>query len=1110
MKFDSFLEALEVESPQQWLSHMEKVNSRTDPFDLVELFQSVPSKLHELKLFRPLLAHLRRAHSIHERHVQQLPAEEGGQTPSGILDDDTDPEYPEEVAVNIFKGTILCSQAFISDKSRVATSSLRVCAHIIHDDLLTLPDAVQLLAIRFCETWWNQERPEREELIPQTITSLMAFTVLPMAKVVDLHRLYVMREAYRVLDFDDPSADCLKGLMLQAYMSPLYLRQRDGLKLLAFFFTLSEAFIDQIHLTIRGQLPTAARRRPLVEAYGEVYLGAWMIAEGATRLRIEHGCLQDLMRAAIHVRDSRLAVGLRRLLNVFHGRKAQKGPSSFHPRRPHSACTHTRTPTTTRSSRGCRIGQVDEMLYRLYEPILWRALSAANPHVRAGAGSLMVAAFPLMDPDGDRETTDATLQRHFDALLALLKDPVPSVRVLGVGGVCRVLREFWEMIPAPTIRSLLTRVGELGFDTSSAPVRVAVLQGLRDLLANPLAQPVLKELLPKLGMLLHDNTERVRAAFIDLLLAVRDIRSIRFDRVVPLDHVLYRLCAEGPVLATQLARLLAPSFLPAQGDMETLAQRCIHLVRRSPDAARMFFALGYRVTDRPTSSTLVRSLAAVVRRLVGPAPPKMAARAGRKPGDGRMVVADDDNDDDEEEAGAKETVTLDAADNVERIARDRAPDGGLPPKTKLLIAHLVEIMSIVAHGLITHSPADDDSVLALHDSFTHAATLGLLFDHLALYADETPAGPAGADRAKLKPKRREMPPRIIPFPMDPITGMEFHRLEFRRPPFVSTTRPPTRRPPAAPEATGGDDSLGQAARCARVTLLAVASLLPARVVEAAGLAGRGTAAMKLLRQLPLTAPETEWTAICACLGSWGHLPKVIDLCLKVLGTSGSPATATPTPAATPRRASARVKLQKQKPKRGARGIADDDEDEGEAEAEEQEADEEDGGPLPSALWALAVLDAVLVCRLPAAAGLSLHHHRGLWRARALSAPVCRIICITHSHLPPPPPRVLIPTLADQRTPSCRGVLFEPTSPDAPRAPRSKSPAAGRPPVPCLALTLANSLQNLVARPLTAAFATDAPHQPDSKRVPAFAVQGLETYGRVLLHASLMKTVRGGR
>jgi len=67
----------------------------------------------------------------------------------------------------------------------------------------------------------------------------------------------------------------------------------------------------------------------------------------------EYDCIQDLMNHAVHASVSPLyggmtmAARLRRILNVFHGNKTQPG--------------------------------VDEMLFRLYEPILWRALKVAHP-----------------------------------------------------------------------------------------------------------------------------------------------------------------------------------------------------------------------------------------------------------------------------------------------------------------------------------------------------------------------------------------------------------------------------------------------------------------------------------------------------------------------------------------------------------------------------------------------------------------------------------------------------------------------------------------------------------------------------------------------------------
>ena len=46
------------------------------------------------------------------------------------------------------------------------------------------------------------------------------------------------------------------------------------------------------------------------------------------------------------------------------------------------------------------------------------------------------------------------------------------------------------------------------------------MQGLTGLVDNPLAQPLLKVMLPKLGSLLHDTALKVRVALADLLLTV--------------------------------------------------------------------------------------------------------------------------------------------------------------------------------------------------------------------------------------------------------------------------------------------------------------------------------------------------------------------------------------------------------------------------------------------------------------------------------------------------------------------------------------------------------------------------------------------------------------
>ena len=89
---------------------------------------------------------------------------------------------------------------------------------------------------------------------------------------------------------------------------------------------------------------------------------------------------------------------------------------------------------------------VDEMLLRLYNPIIWRGLSAAHPSVRQQAAVLFVDAFPLQDPAAPNVETDALLLKQFTELQRLLEDPVPSVRVVAVDGASRILAEYWDLI----------------------------------------------------------------------------------------------------------------------------------------------------------------------------------------------------------------------------------------------------------------------------------------------------------------------------------------------------------------------------------------------------------------------------------------------------------------------------------------------------------------------------------------------------------------------------------------------------------------------------------------------------------------------------------------
>lgn len=181
--------------------------------------------------------------------------------------------------------------------------------------------------------------PGRESLISQTLPFLLARS-LTLKKKVDVHRVYTLREAFALFDFDDESIEDLKLLLVRCVISPLYLKTEDGRKFLAFVFGLSDQLGKEMLAMIRSQIPFG--RKSMLEAYGDILFRAWKAAGGDSKGEIENGFLQDLIEAAIHAGSGAFASYIRRVLGTFVEQRTTDG--------------------------------VEKLLYRLAEPVIFRSL----------------------------------------------------------------------------------------------------------------------------------------------------------------------------------------------------------------------------------------------------------------------------------------------------------------------------------------------------------------------------------------------------------------------------------------------------------------------------------------------------------------------------------------------------------------------------------------------------------------------------------------------------------------------------------------------------------------------------------------------------------------
>ncbi|KAK3016523.1 hypothetical protein RJ639_006846, partial [Escallonia herrerae] len=430
----------------------------------------------------------------------------------------------------------------------------------LHDNLILFEsDSILLSEIaNLCEEWWKEELPGREALISQTLPFLLSRS-LTLKKKVDVHRVYALREAFNLFDFEDESIEDLKLLLIRCVISPLYLKMEVGRRFVAFMFGLSGQLVKEALAMIRSQIPFG--RRSMLEAYAEIVFRAWKAVDEGSRGEIVDGFLQGLVDSAIHASSRPFATSIRRVLGGFINQRTTDG--------------------------------IEKLLFRLAEPVIFRSLQVANSNVRQNALHLLLDLFPLEDPDSTKEVKDTLLDKQFFLLEKLLMDECPDVRVVAVEGSCRILHLFWEIIPSSTITKLITKIFDDMTHDVSNEVRLSTVNGIIYLLGNPQSHDILKVLLPRLGHLILDSALSIRVAAIDLLLLLRDIRTFQFHKVVSLDVLLTTLATDQPLVARKITKLIIPSYFPSKVSPEEACSRCVTLMKRSPIAGARFceFAL---------------------------------------------------------------------------------------------------------------------------------------------------------------------------------------------------------------------------------------------------------------------------------------------------------------------------------------------------------------------------------------------------------------------------------------------------------------------------------------------------------------------------------------
>ncbi|NWV57020.1 CNDG2 protein, partial [Daphoenositta chrysoptera] len=621
MKHEAFLQVVSKESIEDFLHYTQNPKNTSDRFDLNELLQELPRKQKEV-LWQRLTQLLRDS-------LMENPVGTWHKTGGDKSDDDMEVEIVSEMkrTVAVIQGVAAVVTASIPavDKN-VNYKALVECVFMLNGILPALPASEKILrdAIqRVCEMWWEKGLERKEQLGKPLLVLLLRKSLNKAATGADIVRVWNLHQTLLCFDYDSEESNEVKDLLLQCFMSVKHINKEEGRRFLSFLFSWNVNFIKMIHGTVKNQLQFFPRS--LMEYIAEVYFRAWKKVSGEFTEVLEYNCIQDFMHHGIHLpRSSSVHAKVREMLSYFHKQsKVRQG--------------------------------VEEMLYRLYQPILWRALKARNSEVRANAAFLFVDAFPVRDPNFKVEEMDNEIQKQFEELFSLLEDPHPVVRSTGILGVTQIISKYWEMIPSTVLADLLKKItGELAWDITSADVRCCVFKCLPIILDNKLSHPLLEHLLPATKHSLHDTSEKVRVAFVDMLLKVKATKAAKFWAICPMEHLLSRLAADSRPVARRIVSLLMGSFLPAGQPEDVWCERCVTLIQMNPAAARRFYQHAYEFT----APTNIAKLMLTIRRCLNACIQKAMKKS----------LHDSENDDGEDGSEKENKSLLDNVLSVNDVA----------------------------------------------------------------------------------------------------------------------------------------------------------------------------------------------------------------------------------------------------------------------------------------------------------------------------------------------------------------------------------------------------------------------------------------------------------
>lgn len=146
---------------------------------------------------------------------------------------------------------------YIVDTPKCRPDALFETLQIFHGLLMTLNDDIPFATVlknavaRCCEAWWVKEEAGAENICNQLIPFLLLSALGPSTMDVDVKRCWTIRGALILLDFDDPSIEQLRGLLMRCVIHSGFLKVTEGRRFLSFLFSINASKCETYILSYR-------------------------------------------------------------------------------------------------------------------------------------------------------------------------------------------------------------------------------------------------------------------------------------------------------------------------------------------------------------------------------------------------------------------------------------------------------------------------------------------------------------------------------------------------------------------------------------------------------------------------------------------------------------------------------------------------------------------------------------------------------------------------------------------------------------------------------------------------------------------------------------------